>query len=134
MLPLLNPASGQTVSGVAGFTYNFRHPDTQVQSGVDFDADPASRDEVAINARTGVASAGNLPALPTRRRAKFATLRRFGLTIGDAEPGCRTLPDTFEDGRRKAAVRIPTAIRQKGLDRRRRSVQAPRIHDRSQFV
>jgi Putative MetA-pathway of phenol degradation len=35
----LNPASGQTVSGVAGFTYNFKNPDTQVQSGVDFHFD-----------------------------------------------------------------------------------------------
>jgi hypothetical protein len=35
----LNPASGHTVSGVAGFTYNFKNPDTQVQSGVDFHFD-----------------------------------------------------------------------------------------------
>jgi hypothetical protein len=35
----LNPATGQTVSGVAGFTYNFKNPDTQVQSGVDFHFD-----------------------------------------------------------------------------------------------
>jgi hypothetical protein len=35
----LNPASGQTLSGVAGFTYNFKNPDTQVQSGVDFHFD-----------------------------------------------------------------------------------------------
>jgi len=32
----LNPATGHTFSGVAGFTYNFKNPDTQVQSGVDF--------------------------------------------------------------------------------------------------
>src|SRR3954454_14672171 len=32
----LNPASGVTISGVAGVTYNFKNPDTQVQSGVDF--------------------------------------------------------------------------------------------------
>lgn len=35
----LNPAAGQTLSGVAGFTYNFKNPDTQVQSGVDFHFD-----------------------------------------------------------------------------------------------
>jgi hypothetical protein len=35
----LNPASGHTFSGVAGFTYNFKNPDTQVQSGVDFHFD-----------------------------------------------------------------------------------------------
>jgi hypothetical protein len=35
----LNPATGQTVSGVAGFTYNFKNPDTQVQSGIDFHFD-----------------------------------------------------------------------------------------------
>jgi hypothetical protein len=35
----LNPASGHTFSSVAGFTYNFKNPDTQVQSGVDFHFD-----------------------------------------------------------------------------------------------
>jgi hypothetical protein len=35
----LNPATGHTFSGVAGFTYNFKNPDTQVQSGVDFHFD-----------------------------------------------------------------------------------------------
>lgn len=35
----LNPASGVTISGVAGVTYNFKNPDTQVQSGVDFHFD-----------------------------------------------------------------------------------------------
>jgi hypothetical protein len=35
----LNPATGRTFSGVAGLTYNFKNPDTQVQSGVDFHFD-----------------------------------------------------------------------------------------------
>jgi hypothetical protein len=35
----LNPATGHTFSGVAGFTYNFKNPDTQVQSGIDFHFD-----------------------------------------------------------------------------------------------
>jgi hypothetical protein len=35
----LNPATGVTLSGVAGFTYNFKNPDTQVQSGIDFHFD-----------------------------------------------------------------------------------------------
>jgi hypothetical protein len=35
----LNPATGHEFSGVAGFTYNFRNPSTQVQSGVDFHFD-----------------------------------------------------------------------------------------------
>src|SRR5450631_4145601 len=35
----LNPATGHEFSGVAGFTYNFRNPDTQVQSGIDFHFD-----------------------------------------------------------------------------------------------
>ncbi|MGY3488732.1 hypothetical protein ACVW1C_006615 [Bradyrhizobium sp. USDA 4011] len=35
----LNPATGHEFSGVAGFTYNFKNPDTQVQSGVDFHFD-----------------------------------------------------------------------------------------------
>ncbi len=34
-----NPATGHEFSGVAGFTYNFKNPDTQVQSGVDFHFD-----------------------------------------------------------------------------------------------
>ncbi len=34
-----NPATGQTFSGVGGFTYNFKNPDTGVQSGVDFHFD-----------------------------------------------------------------------------------------------
>ena len=34
-----NPASGTELSGVAGFTYNFKNPDTQYQSGVDFHFD-----------------------------------------------------------------------------------------------
>lgn len=35
----LNPTTGHEFSGVAGFTYNFKNPDTQYQSGVDFHFD-----------------------------------------------------------------------------------------------
>jgi hypothetical protein len=35
----LNPATGHTFSDVAGFICNFKNPDTQVQSGVDFHFD-----------------------------------------------------------------------------------------------
>jgi hypothetical protein len=35
----LNPATGHEFSGVAGFTYNFKNPDTQYQSGIDFHFD-----------------------------------------------------------------------------------------------
>lgn len=35
----LNPATGDEFSGVAGFTYNFKNPDTQYRSGVDFHFD-----------------------------------------------------------------------------------------------
>jgi hypothetical protein len=35
----LNPATGDEFSGVAGFTYNFKNPDTQYQSGIDFHFD-----------------------------------------------------------------------------------------------
>jgi hypothetical protein len=35
----LNPATGNEFSGVAGFTYNFKNPDTQYQSGIDFHFD-----------------------------------------------------------------------------------------------
>jgi hypothetical protein len=34
-----NPAARNEFSGVAGFTYNFKNPDTQYQSGVDFHFD-----------------------------------------------------------------------------------------------
>ncbi len=35
----LNPATGTELSGIAGFTYNFKNPDTQYQSGIDFHFD-----------------------------------------------------------------------------------------------
>ena len=35
----LNPATGTEFSGVGGFTYNFKNPDTQYQSGIDFHFD-----------------------------------------------------------------------------------------------
>ena len=35
----LNPMTGHEFSGVAGITYNFKNPDTQVQSGVDLHFD-----------------------------------------------------------------------------------------------
>jgi hypothetical protein len=35
----LNPTSGTEFSGVGGFTYNFKNPDTQYQSGIDFHFD-----------------------------------------------------------------------------------------------
>lgn len=35
----LNPATGHELSGVGGFTYNFKNQDTGVQSGVDFHFD-----------------------------------------------------------------------------------------------
>jgi hypothetical protein len=35
----LNPATGNEFSAVAGFTYNFKNPDTQYQSGIDFHVD-----------------------------------------------------------------------------------------------
>ena len=34
-----NPAAGQEFSTVAGFTYNFKNPDTQYRSGIDFHLD-----------------------------------------------------------------------------------------------
>jgi hypothetical protein len=34
-----NPLTGDEFSGVAGFTYNFKNPDTQYQSGIDFHFD-----------------------------------------------------------------------------------------------
>ena len=34
-----NPTAGVEFSGVAGVTYNFKNPDTQYQSGVDFHFD-----------------------------------------------------------------------------------------------
>src|SRR5882724_8990322 len=35
----LNPTTGTEFSGVGGFTYNFKNPDTQYQSGIDFHFD-----------------------------------------------------------------------------------------------
>jgi hypothetical protein len=35
----LNPTTGTEFSGVAGFTYNFKNPDTQCRSGIDFHFD-----------------------------------------------------------------------------------------------
>lgn len=35
----LNPATGYEFSAVAGFTYNFKNPDTQYRSGIDFHFD-----------------------------------------------------------------------------------------------
>jgi hypothetical protein len=35
----LNPATGNEFSAIAGFTYNFKNPDTQYQSGIDFHFD-----------------------------------------------------------------------------------------------
>ena len=35
----LNPATGTEFSGVGGFTYNFKNPDTQYQSGIDLHFD-----------------------------------------------------------------------------------------------
>ncbi|QDF37816.1 SphA family protein [Bradyrhizobium symbiodeficiens] len=35
----LNPTTGTELSGVGGFTYNFKNPDTQYQSGIDFHFD-----------------------------------------------------------------------------------------------
>src|SRR5947208_2408710 len=35
----LNPTTGIEFSGVAGFTYNFKNPTTQYQSGIDFHFD-----------------------------------------------------------------------------------------------
>jgi hypothetical protein len=35
----LNPTTGTEFSGVAGITYNFKNPDTQYQSGIDFHFD-----------------------------------------------------------------------------------------------
>ncbi len=35
----MNPTSGTEFSGVGGFTYNFKNPDTQYQSGIDFHFD-----------------------------------------------------------------------------------------------
>jgi hypothetical protein len=34
-----NPATGNEILGVAGFTYNFKNPGTQYRSGIDFHFD-----------------------------------------------------------------------------------------------
>jgi hypothetical protein len=50
----LNPATGHTFSGVAGFTYNFKYPDTQVQSGVDFHFDWSAAQLLSKQVFTGL--------------------------------------------------------------------------------
>ena len=49
-----NPATGRTFSGVAGFTYNFKNPDTQVQSGVDFHFDRSAAQFVSKQVFVGL--------------------------------------------------------------------------------
>jgi hypothetical protein len=50
-----NPATGHEFSGVAGFTYNFRNPDTDYRSGVDFHFDWGASQFLSKQVFVGVA-------------------------------------------------------------------------------
>ena len=51
----LNPATGNEFSGVAGFTYNWKNPDTQYRSGIDFHFDWGASHFVTKQLFVGVA-------------------------------------------------------------------------------
>jgi hypothetical protein len=51
----LNPATGNEFSATAGFTYNFKNPDTQYQSGIDFHFDWGAAHFISKQVFIGVA-------------------------------------------------------------------------------
>ncbi len=51
----LNPATGNEFSATAGFTYNFKNPDTQYQNGIDFHFDWGASHFVSKQVFVGVA-------------------------------------------------------------------------------
>jgi len=92
----LNPMTGHEFSGVAGFTYNFKNPDTQVQSGVDFHVDWGMSKFLSKQAFVGLVGyayqqvsndTGGLPALGGFRSRVLGIGPQFGyiFPIGDMQ-------------------------------------------------
>ena len=92
----LNPVTGHELSGVAGFTYNFKNPDTQVQSGVDFHFDWGASKFLSKQAFGGLVGyayqqisddTGGLPALGGFRSRVLGIGPQFGyiFPVGDMQ-------------------------------------------------
>lgn len=83
----LNPVTGYEFSGVGGFTYNFKNPDTLVRSGVDFHFDWGASKFLSKQAFVGLVGyayqqvsddTGGLPALGGFRSRVFGIGPQFG--------------------------------------------------------
>ncbi len=92
----LDPATGQEFSGVAGFTYNFKNPDTQYQSGIDFHFDWGVSKFLSKHAFVGFVGyayqqvtddSGQLPILGAFRSRVLGVGPQFGylFPVGDMQ-------------------------------------------------
>ncbi|MGO3933054.1 transporter [Rhodopseudomonas pseudopalustris] len=92
----LDMAKGLEFSGVAGFTYNFKNPDTQYQSGIDFHFDWGASKFVSKQAFVGLVGyayqqitddSGQHPILGSFRSRVFGVGPQFGylFPVGDMQ-------------------------------------------------
>lgn len=92
----LNPATGHEFSGVAGFTYNFKNPDTQYRSGIDFHFDWGASKFLSKHAFVGLVGyayqqitddSGQLPILGPFRSRVLGIGPQFGylFPVGDMQ-------------------------------------------------
>ena len=78
-----NPATGNELSGIGGFTYNFLNPDTNYQSGIDFHFDWACRTSCRSSC-SSVSSAMPISRSPTisgSRRCSAASARACSASV-----------------------------------------------------
>ena len=91
-----DPHSGNEFSGVVGFTYNFKNPDTQYQSGVDFHFDWGASKFLSKHAFVGIVGyayqqvtddSGQHPVLGAFRSRVLGVGPQFGylFPVGDMQ-------------------------------------------------
>jgi hypothetical protein len=78
----LNPATGDEFSGVGGFTYNFKNPDTQYRSGVDFHFDWGAYHFLRSRYSSGLSCTptSRSPTTPDRTRSWAASDPAFSVS------------------------------------------------------
>jgi hypothetical protein len=79
----LNPATGNEFSATAGFTYNFKNPDTQYRNGVDFHFDWGAAHFVTkqVSSAWPDMPISRSPMTPVKTRGWAASGRAFSVSV-----------------------------------------------------
>jgi hypothetical protein len=88
----LDQTTGVEFSGVAGFTYNFKNPDTQYRSGIDFHFDWAHRTSSPSSFSSALLATptSKSPMIPVRTRSSVASGHAFSVSVHKSDTASRS--------------------------------------------